>query len=526
MLQANLKDIKPTTYNSIGSMHKYWGKKPYNIISEIIKSYTQTGDTVMDPFMGSGVTITQALTLKRNAIGVDLNPISVLLARVSVERCDSDLLLKVGEDLIEKTYKQIGDIYSYKCNCKKTATLISAVRLNNNEITRLKLKCIECGTFEREVTDDDISETKTQDNLPIIFWYPDDEIIPNSRINAKVGMRVSDLFTRRNLNVCAALLHNINEVSDIKIKEALLISFTANLPNASRLTPIIKQRGPMDSGAWMTGFYVGKDYLEQNVLWYFKNRLTKTVKAKKEIQRLEINSKNVKLLNENSAQLNSLESESVDFVFTDPPYGDAVPYFEQSILYNSWLKYKVNYSDEIVISDSKTRNKNIEYYTEGLSKAFHQVHRVLKKDKFMILTFHSMDGEVWHQLAKSILESGFELVDIIPLYQKTSTPRQLNRENSIKCDMLLAFKKNQQLKLKIISILEIESIVLKNLPSKRCFSTDEAFQIILTNVYKKGLPETALNITSILRNSYRYTEKGWMALELGSQKARQKSASV
>lgn len=47
----------------------------------------------------------------------------------------------------------------------------------------------------------------------------------------------------------------------------------------------------------------------------------------------------------------------MDYVFTDPPYGDSVPYFEQSIIWNSWLGFTPDYQQEIVISDSKQRQK-------------------------------------------------------------------------------------------------------------------------------------------------------------------------
>ena len=47
---------------------------------------------------------------------------------------------------------------------------------------------------------------------------------------------------------------------------------TAIFPVPSKLVPPIKSRGAMAPGAWMTGFYIGETYLENNVLSYFENR--------------------------------------------------------------------------------------------------------------------------------------------------------------------------------------------------------------------------------------------------------------
>ncbi len=46
-----------------------------------INGLTEAGDTVYDPFMGRGTTPIQAAVLRRRAIGVDINPLSVLLTR-------------------------------------------------------------------------------------------------------------------------------------------------------------------------------------------------------------------------------------------------------------------------------------------------------------------------------------------------------------------------------------------------------------------------------------------------------------
>jgi len=45
---------------------------PYELPAWFIKLFTQQGDTVLDPFMGSGTTIFAANDLSRNAIGIDI----------------------------------------------------------------------------------------------------------------------------------------------------------------------------------------------------------------------------------------------------------------------------------------------------------------------------------------------------------------------------------------------------------------------------------------------------------------------
>ena len=50
-------------------MHNYMARKPYNVVSEIIKRFCPDGGCVYDPMFGSGTTIIEASKLGRKAIG-------------------------------------------------------------------------------------------------------------------------------------------------------------------------------------------------------------------------------------------------------------------------------------------------------------------------------------------------------------------------------------------------------------------------------------------------------------------------
>lgn len=137
-----------------------------------------------------------------------------------------------------------------------------------------------------------------------------------------------------------------------------------------------------------------------------------------------------------------LANNSVDYVFTDPPYGDSVPYFEQSIIWNSWLKLSPDYSQEIVISDSNQREKNISSFEKDINSAISEIRRILKDNKYFSLTFHSLSGLEWKAISNACVFNNFNVVDYEWLEQKTYPPRQLNRIKSIKGDVLVTFRKN------------------------------------------------------------------------------------
>lgn len=49
-------------------------QKPISLFEFLIRTYTEEGDVVLDPFLGSGTTAVAAKQLKRNYIGIELSP--------------------------------------------------------------------------------------------------------------------------------------------------------------------------------------------------------------------------------------------------------------------------------------------------------------------------------------------------------------------------------------------------------------------------------------------------------------------
>jgi hypothetical protein len=66
------------------NIHRYSGKFIPQIASRAISLLTQKGELVVDPYCGSGTMLLEAALLGRCAIGIDLNPLAVLIARTKI----------------------------------------------------------------------------------------------------------------------------------------------------------------------------------------------------------------------------------------------------------------------------------------------------------------------------------------------------------------------------------------------------------------------------------------------------------
>ena len=503
-------------------MHKYWGKKPSHDLKELIEEFSNEWDTVLDPFSGYGVFCCEALILNRNVIANDLNPIANFLNKQLLNKeIDLELVKKQWEDIKKEFNLYNSKWFEWKFE-NENVQLISILR--NNKDIPLKAKFKKKGmskALEISLDENQVKEFLDYErNYQIQDWYPDNELIQNSRISAKVGMTVASLFTKRTLACHAKLLNLLEKHSSGNELDLLKVAFTSNLANCSKLVPPIKSRGEMSQGAWMTGFYTGETYIENNVLNYFENRFVKTIKGKLDyLQQFggngllnfnQLDYKNWYKVLQNDVKKLDLKNESVDYIFTDPPYGDAVPYFEQSIIWNSWLKFEPDYLNEIVITDSKVRNKNTSTFEKEINLAFSEIRRVLKKGGFFSLTYHSLSGLEWRAITNACINNGFFLYDFEWLVQKSFTPRQINRLKSVKGDALVTLVKSEsKFNLEQKPDDEIKRIFISKIKewvSDKPLETNEIFLKIMKMVFSEKLLIGNVDLLKILTENFYFAE--------------------
>lgn len=504
-------------------MHKYWGKKPSNDLNQLLNKYSKEGDTVLDPFSGYGVFCCEAFLLNRNVISNDLNPIAVFINKqLLLSDIDFDSLNQQWENIKAELLPYVETWYNFIID-EETVFLLNILRDINDRPIKARYKSANNKkTQEYTFTENEVSAYLEFEQAQIISdWYPTDILIENSRISAKPDMTVADLFTKRTLACHARLLSLIELYSSGNEKDLLKLAFTANLANCSKLVPPIKSRGDMSQGAWMTGFYVGETYLENNVYTYFENRLKKVIKGKTDFieqvkKRKCLNSTipiSYSIIQEDAKAL-PIEDESIDYVFTDPPYGDTVPYFEQSIIWNAWLKLVPRYNDEIVVSDSKVREKDNDVFEKDIFASFREIRRVLKPDRYFSLTYHSLSGLEWKAISNACIQNGFELINYEWLVQKTLPPRQINRIKTIKGDVLVTLKKSaidlspqkkNEVELKNFFIDKItEWLSLENL------DTNSIFLKIMELIFRDRIIIENLDVLEVLTENFVLSEDNKM----------------
>jgi hypothetical protein len=143
-----------------------------------------------------------------------------------------------------------------------------------------------------------------------------------------------------------------------------------------------------------------------------------------------------------------LADNCVDYVFTDPPFGDNFPYWELNYLVESWHRVRtVGELDAIVdrTKENKSKQKTVRDYQRLMAGCFREYDRVLKPGRWMTVVFSNSKNSVWWALQQAMLEAGFVVADVRTLDKKQGSFKQVT-SIAVKQDLVIsAYKPNQGL---------------------------------------------------------------------------------
>ena len=139
----------------------------------------------------------------------------------------------------------------------------------------------------------------------------------------------------------------------------------------------------------------------------------------------------------------TLPDDSIDYVFTDPPFGENIYYADLNYLVESWHRVLTASRPEAIID--RARGKTITDYQHLMQRCFVEYSRVLKPGRWMTVVFHNSRSSVWNAIQEAIFAAGFVVADVRTLDKKQGSFRQVTT-TAVKQDLVIsAYKPNNGL---------------------------------------------------------------------------------
>lgn len=451
--------------------HPYHTKVPPSIISTLIDYYTKENDLVLDIFGGSGMTGVAARELNRKVILNDLSPVASFISAVNTITQNAFEVVEEAERILKESIKELSWMYktkhgntiinvnyfvwsdvfscphcstefpffphgvihhgnkvetkkSFNCpNCDISLNIRKAERVTTQFGKKKKVVWLNAGTGKKRINkqtgeyDDEVVEKVEQYFFKHKEWYPKDSIDPNgySAKLAQLGNKsiddISKFLSTRNLIIYSDLWSRMLKIDDETTRNGVRSIIT------SIFTVVSERQGYFGGGGGMSGnLYMPVIRMEKNIFDSFKRKIKK---YKESELRKPKNHFNHFVTNQSSTDLKNIKDGSVDYIYTDPPFGANIIYSEMNLLLEGWLKVKTNNVDESVIDDAK--DKGFFAYGRLMTKCFSECYRVLKPGRWMSVEFHNTKAAIWNLIQSSISEAGFVVAQVNKLDKGSTT---------------------------------------------------------------------------------------------------------
>ncbi|NQT51191.1 hypothetical protein HQ576_04040 [bacterium] len=486
-------DIVGTKQSAAYRMHSYHTKVPPEGIVPFLQRHTRPGDVVLDPFCGSGMTGVAARQSGRRAVLVDLSPAATFIAYHYCASLDPAQFRREAAQVLEAARAELEPLYATRCrSCGGEASLRFAVwsdrlkcpdcghsfalwdvargerRVKGQiacpacprtgprgswptlapQLILVKYTCPQCGMLEAPATPGDarLAKAAARGDWTERIAFPTDPIPTRgdeiARVHRHGIARVDQLFTPRNLRAVATLWHTIATLPGLLCRSALFLALTGTMPRASRTNKYIPALG-IAPGPILGTMYIPGFHPEVNVLSLFE-RKARAVARYHDQQRTPGPQADdaVRVSTQSATDLSNLPDRSIDYVFTDPPFGSNIAYSELNLLWESWLGVRTHVPSEAIVS--RTHRKDIATYQQMMADAFREVRRVLKPRGRASIVFHNASADVWQALQGALDAAGLVVEDAV-LFDKgpNQSFKQFTTQGAVTHDLVVTCKQGQ-----------------------------------------------------------------------------------
>lgn len=469
--------------------HSYHTKVPPQGIASVMSKYLPQGGLVLDPFSGSGMTGVAARFLGNDVILNELSPAASFLSYNFLSTIDLNLFQDATAHVLNNLKGLEQELYTTRCrecnadvvqlytvwsyilqcsHCNKDFVVWEHCRRYGKTLREHKiLRTFPCPSCRKEVNK---SHLKRKQTVPVFVGYrccskkivehplegsdhirikscdamvdEYSEQFPRVPLPDGVNLNqpkrhgldtIAKLYTPRNLIACAALWREIQRIEDPDLAAALAFVFTSLYRRVTRLSEY-RFWGGSGNMATLNVPHISN---EANVFTTFRR---KAASIGDHFATTAARYKGDSVIRTGSAtSLDFLPDNSVDFIFTDPPFGSNINYSEMNLLWEAWLGEFTDTRKEAIVN--KRQGKDTDSYRELMTQSLREAYRVLRPDHWMVLVFMNSSKRVWTALRDAIEESGFVIQKTNVFDKQHGTFKQYVSENAAGADLMIHCKK-------------------------------------------------------------------------------------
>ena len=297
-------------------------------------------------------------------------------------------------------------------------------------------------TFVKKPDEFDLERLKkicalpTPSQIPLNF-LPDCQMTRVGRMKTTKTEAIHHMFLPRAAQAMSSLWNHAKRHDDFRIRSALLFMVEQAVWSISILNRN-RPSGFSQVHQYLSGvFYVASQTAECSP-WYILDGKLKRLEKAFQSYRPE---RSVVALNTGSATALPIPENSIDYIFTDPPFGENIYYSDLNFLIESWHGVNTDPDPEAIVD--RVRAKGIPEYQHLMAQSFSEYYRVLKPGRWMTVVFSNSRAAVWNTIQVGLQQAGFVVAEVTALDKKQGSFQQVVSPNTVRQDLIIsAYKPN------------------------------------------------------------------------------------
>ena len=306
---------------------------------------------------------------------------------------------------------------------------------------------------EKVPDEDDLKLIERIEQLPIPYWYPTGAIADGDKTQDPKNHHVTHFhhfFTKRNLYTLSKFYAACKESRYWMLLTGVM-SDTSRMARMKIGYYFHGGGGPFIPGLSGT-LYIPSLSVEKRVTFALENRLDSIIKALN-----FIGGGTYSCVYTNSATQINVSDNSIDYIFTDPPFGANIMYSELNSLSESWLRVLTNDREEAI--ENKNQHKGLFEYQSIMQKCFAEYYRVLKPGRWITIEFSNTSASVWNSIQNALQGVGFVIANVAGLDKKQGSFNAVTSTTAVKQDLVITcFKPSESLLEKFNAVADAANI--------------------------------------------------------------------
>lgn len=265
---------------------------------------------------------------------------------------------------------------------------------------------------------------------------PDCQMTRVGRMKTTKTTAVQQMYFPKEAQILSALWGEVLKEKDARVRNALKFWLDSHFVNMS----ILNRYRPEVSFPYnpLTGvFYVPSQIAEADPFKAYENKLKRLISAFSKKHAIS----GACIVSTGTAASLSVPDSSIDYVFTDPPFGENIYYADLNQIIESWHGVFTDVSAEAIID--RVREKGLFEYQALIRRSFAEYYRVLKPGRWMTVVFSNSKAAVWNSIQLALQQAGFVVAEVSALDKKQGSFKQVTSTNAVKQDLVIsAYKPN------------------------------------------------------------------------------------